>query len=83
MVVCPCSASVPRVWAGRPRREEGRLVSMAGERTTVLGMSGWSLERAATNAYDMCACVGSVGALFPRTVRRVLMDQFRMRSVSY
>jgi hypothetical protein len=31
----------------------------------------------------MCACVGRMGALFSRTVRRVFMDQFGTRSVSY
>ena len=74
MVVCPCNASVPRVRVGRPRQEEGRTVSMAREQATVLGMSSRSLERFATNADVMCTYMGSVGALFPRTVRRVFRD---------
>jgi hypothetical protein len=60
-VVCPCSASVPRVRAGRSRRDEGRAVSMAREQATVLGMYSRSLERSATYADAMCTCMGSVG----------------------
>ena len=81
--MCPCNASVPRVRSGRPRREEGRTVSMVREHATVLGMSSRSLERFAKDADAMYTCVGSMGALFPRTVRRVFRDQFGTLSVSY
>ena len=58
-------------------------MSMAREHATVLGMSSRSLERFAKDADAMYTCVGSMGALFPRTVRRVFRDQFGTLSVSY
>jgi len=69
MDVCSCNASAPRIQAGRPRREKERTVSMPREQALVLGVSSQSLERSATDADAMSTCVGSVGGLFPRTVR--------------
>ena len=56
---------------------------MAREQATVLGMSIRSLGRFATYANAMCTCVGSAGALFHRTLRRVFKSQFDTLLVSY
>ncbi len=50
---------------------------------SVLGMFGWSLERAAIDANSACAFLWSVEALFSSTVRRVFRDQTGTRVVSY